>query len=313
MLYLWLCLSMLLLGFHGSVHGYMIDQDCGEDTQFVKDRIDTAFRLIANAVTELNRDPINVDVDDWHNELFGRRFDPEYTGIIKKRFVALSRLSQHNNNDQTSIAQNIVDVRVYCTVKRIGKNKEGIYINKDRNVAYEKGDLSKPGGRFGNCYDIKDPTMMVTLTAGKEFSEIQICPWYLRKARGFKFKDLADIPASIYSALGKVAIPTMAKLKYTPIDIFLLMDKVIVHELTHTEQAFPATKDLDPKPYGLKNAKKLVLIYNQNPEAQFDPLQNADSNSLFAVGTWLIVQPDGGPINPDGTFRKPQTTPKAKI
>ncbi|KAH7348139.1 hypothetical protein BKA66DRAFT_447432 [Pyrenochaeta sp. MPI-SDFR-AT-0127] len=314
MLHIWLCLAVLLLEFHGGVHGYMIDQDCGEDTQFVQDRIDTAFRLIANAVTGLDRKPINTDVDNWHNTLFGRRFDLTDIGYVKARFEALSRISQHNNNDQTSLAQNIIDVRFYCIVKRIGKNKAGDYINKDRNVAYTKGELSKPGGRFGNCFDIKDPTMLITLTVWNHYSEIQFCPWYLRSARGFKIRDLADLPSSVYTSLSKIVIPAAAKLKFTPIDLFLLTDKTIVHELTHTQQAFPATKDLQPTPYGLKNAQNLVSINTQhNNEAEFDPLRNADSNSLFAVGTWIIVRPGGGPIGADGTFNKPQATPKARI
>ena len=221
-----------------------------EDTQFVQDRIDTAFRLMANAVTELNKNPINTDVANFHNTLFGQPFDVTKKGNVRTRFEDLSRISQHNNNDQTSSAQNIVDVRFYCTVKRIGKNKAGEYINKDRNVAYKKGELSKPGGRFGNCFDIKEPTIMITLTVPNGYSEIQICPWYLRSARGFKIRDLTDVPSSAFASLSKAVIPIAARIKYTPIDLFVLTDKIIIHELTHTPQAWPATKDLAPTPYG---------------------------------------------------------------
>jgi len=65
---------------------------------------------------------------------------------------------------------------------------------------------------------------------------------------------------------------------------------------------------------GFKNAKNLASLYtSNNGDSKYDPLRNADSNSLFALGTWIIVQHDGGPIGEDGTFNKPQATPKARI
>ena len=213
-------------------------------------------------MTELNRNPINTDVDNWHNTLFGRRFDPAAVGNVRDRFVALSLLSQHNNNDQTSITNTgkLIDVRFYCTVKRIGKNKEGQYINKDRNVIYTEGELSKPGGRFGNCLDITDPAMFVVLTVWDQYSEVQFCPWYLRSVRGFKFRDLADLPSSVYTSLSKILIPAAAKFKFTPIDVFVLTDKTIVHELTHIQQAYPATRDLQPTPYGELTSPSWLIV-----------------------------------------------------
>jgi hypothetical protein len=41
-----------------------------------------------------------------------------------------------------------------------------------------------------------------------------------------------------------------ARVVYKPIGALVLMDKVIVHELTHTSQAFPATVDMSENPYG---------------------------------------------------------------
>jgi hypothetical protein len=65
---------------------------------------------------------------------------------------------------------------------------------------------------------------------------------------------------------------------------------------------------------GWTNAKQLVSIWAQSGhEARSDPIRNADSNALFAVGAWLMVQPGAAPIGVDGSFTKPQATPKAKI
>ncbi|KAH8693463.1 hypothetical protein GQ44DRAFT_832706 [Phaeosphaeriaceae sp. PMI808] len=309
MLRLWPFLAVLLLQLHGGVHGYMIDQDCGDDTQFIQDRIDAAFRLIDNTVTELNKNPINTQIDDWHNTLFGRRYDAtaESHRNTKTRFEYLQRLRNRNDNDQTALHQGISDVRFYCTFKRVEK-KEGKYINKDRNIVYKPTDLTS---RFAHCYDLSPPTLMITFTVPGLYSEIQICPWFLTNVRGYKLKDLASLGSSFYHLISKVVVPVVAKTVYTPIDSFALMDKTIVHELTHTDQLVQPTVDVEPKPYGFKNAQNIVSAYLKD-NRQPDPFHNADSSSLFAVGTWIIAK-GGGPINADGTFGAPQATPKARI
>jgi hypothetical protein len=225
----------------------------------VKDRIDTAFRLISNAKTELERTPINTNIEALHNALFGLNWDDSKRNNIKVRYQGLSQISQHNDNDQTVIdrehrVNSIQDVRFYCTVKRIQKRGSGDkvqYMNKDRNIVYEPGALTSPGGSYANCFDIiGTSTMMITLTVEDKYSEIQICPWYLKKARGFRRRDLSDIPSSIFTSIGKVAIPALGWLVYRPIDLFVLTDKMIVHELTHTHQAKFPTIDMSPAAYG---------------------------------------------------------------
>lgn len=311
---LWICLITLLLNLLTGVYGYMIDQDCGDDTQFVQNKIDAAFRLIANAVTELNRNPINPDVDNWFNTLFGRPASQLPNSKVLVRMNALAAISQHNQIDQTvpgAPGQGVTDVRFYCTTKRITKLDDGRYINKNRsNLAYDPHELES---RFAHCYDLTEPTLMITMRFVNLYTEIQICPWFLRKSRGFKVTDLVDTNQPFYATLSKLVIPVAAKILYTPIDVFILMDKVIVHELMHTHQAYPLTVDLGSEPYGFKNAVKLVRAWRGNPTEQNDPQRNADTNALFASGTWIIVAPGGSPIGPDGSFTTPQATPKARL
>jgi hypothetical protein len=222
-----------------------------DDTQFVRDRVDAAFRLIDNAVTELNKNPLDTQIDNWYNTIFGRRFDAGSGRAknIKRRFEDLLVIRNYGSADQTSAVQAITDVRFYCTVKRIEK-KGDQYRNKDRDIIYKKGELDFPGGRFANCYDLKEPTLMITMTILGQYSEIQICPWFLTNVRGYQFKDLSSLPSTAYHLLGKIAIPVAAKALYTPIDSFSLMDKTILHELTHTDQLMPVTVDIQPNPYG---------------------------------------------------------------
>ena len=64
---------------------------------------------------------------------------------------------------------------------------------------------------------------------------------------------------------------------------------------------------------GFRNAVRLVQAWLGNQNVPNDPQSNADSNALFASGTWIIVAPGGSPIGPDGSFTKPQATPKARL
>lgn len=217
--------------------------------QFVRERVDAAFRLIQNTVTELRRTPLNAQIDTWHDTIFGRRYDPaaESGQNVEKRFTRLLLLQNQTNADRT--LREVIDVRFYCTVKRMEK-VGGVYRNKDRNIDYKENEVKFPGGRFANCFDVKPPTMMITFTVLTKHSEIQICPWFLSYARGYKFKDLGSLPASIYYAASKIVLPVAAKKMFTPIDSFVLMDKTIAHELMHIDQHNPIAEDLTGDPYG---------------------------------------------------------------
>jgi hypothetical protein len=232
-----------------------------EDTQFVRAKIDSAFRLIAGTVTQLNANPINANVDSLFDMLFGRSARQTPNSDVLRRMTALGAISAFNNNDQTTPGiqpggNGIIDVRFYCTVKRIEKVGKDIYRNKDRDIRYNPHDKMSS---FAFCYDLLPPTLALTMTGFEgQFNEIQICPWFLEKSRGFKVSDLSDISHAthqpVFAALSRMALPAVSRAIYTPIDSFVLMDKVIVHELTHSDQAYLpdhySTIDLGDKPYG---------------------------------------------------------------
>jgi hypothetical protein len=62
---------------------------------------------------------------------------------------------------------------------------------------------------------------------------------------------------------------------------------------------------------GFINAEAMAQKYRANPISPNDPMKNADSHALFAVGAWITSQ-SGVAISQDGTFTKPQTNPKAR-
>jgi len=219
----------------------------------VEKKIDSAFRLISTVITELKKTPINADVDNLFNTLFGetatslRNNDARIDHLLP-RMEQLSTIQKRTDSDQTVSAAKLYDVRFYCTTNRIVKRSDGKYVNKDRNnLAYNENELNS---EFAHCYSLQQPTLMITMTTLEGHSEIQICPWFLRKSRGFKFTDLQDTSQPFYAMLSRLIIPFAARTLYRPIDALVLMDKVIVHELTHTSQAMPATRDMTDEPYG---------------------------------------------------------------
>ena len=77
--------------------------------------------------------------------------------------------------------------------------------------------------------------------------------------------DLVNTNQPFYSTLSKLVIPVAAKLVYTPINVFVLIDKVIVYKLIYTYQAFPATVDLSSNPYSKNTPLLFLFIYTFLP------------------------------------------------
>lgn len=147
----------------------------------MQSKIDSAFRLLAGAVTELNRTPVDANVDNLFDTLFGRRISQAPNSDVLRRMMALAAISTLNNNDQTTPnahpgGNGITDVHFYCTVKRIKKIGDKRYLNKVRNFEYNVEDKID---RFARCYDVNPPTLAITMTFDGQFSEVQICPWFL--------------------------------------------------------------------------------------------------------------------------------------
>jgi hypothetical protein len=98
----------------------------------------------------------------------------------------------------------------------------------------------------------------------------------LRKARGFKVTHLVSMDQPFYTSLSRVVMPFAVKLLYTRVDTFALMDKTIVHELTHTFQALPSTENTKSDPYG----RSSLLFHSHH----FLPYRVATYNGSFILG-----------------------------
>jgi hypothetical protein len=257
----------------------------------VQSKIDSAFRLLAGAVTELNKTPVDANVDNLFDALFGQRTSQAPNSDVLRRMTRLAAISTFNNNDQTTSDASpsgvgITDVRFYCTVKRIKKLGPKKYLNTDRGLEYDPEDKID---RFARCYDVNPPTLAITLTWDGQYSEIQICPWFLGKSRGFKLSDLSSLSNQPFLAsLSRIVVPVAAKMFYTPLDSIVLMDKVIAHELTHTDQAsIPlrlATIDVSDDPYGKDCILGTTAIFWHDLADQFP----SSAQALKMLEAWLI-------------------------
>ncbi|KAF2422623.1 hypothetical protein EJ08DRAFT_653099 [Tothia fuscella] len=120
-------------------------------------------------------------------------------------------------------------------------------------------------------------------------SQVQFAPWYIAflKRQSTKFKISKDLFNFKATAM-KLAMPVTAKTIFSPIDSVSLLDKVILHELTHAARAgvsIDIRTDLTffRKAYGWKECGRIT----EEPRlaGEFNsPQRNADSLALFALG-----------------------------
>ncbi|KAF2111176.1 hypothetical protein BDV96DRAFT_188696 [Lophiotrema nucula] len=296
------CLSLPL-------YCYTIDNDCGVDRDFVQQGADDAFALAATAVAELTRNPINPAIDVIFQKLFGQTVANRITNkdLLEVNLMKLATISQLDG----AIGQADTDVRFYCTTKRIEKRDDGQYYNKDTDYVYPESEITS---RWASCFDLIEPTLAITTNPDRGPSEIQICPWYLSKARGVKFRDFKSINAITWGALARVSMPLVSSFFYTPIDAFHLFDKVLLHELTHTYQFGRAIDMGNPgSPYGWKNCKGLANIFmaTGGTDNNLDPQWNSDSIALLCSAIQLTV--NGITVQDDGKLNPPQRNRKRDV
>lgn len=146
-----------------------------------------------------------------------------------------------------------------------------------------------------------------------KFWQIQVCPWFLDWAVRQDKQFTSLIKTSLWSKFRGLAIPIIANIKYKPIDLVSLFDKVFLHEITHTD-AGGETLDVqrDGKPdrdgYGWTNCRRISLNRQVLGVGPSPPNRNADSLALFGSASF-IIQRQGGVVREDGTFSIPAPQP----
>jgi hypothetical protein len=132
--------------------------------------------------------------------------------------------------------------------------------------------------------------------------QIQICPWFINWMKSVDTHSLKDAqPKALFWRAVSTSLSKMHTL-LTPIDVDSLLDKVILHELTHTRVAGVA-EDVDGSSfatvrYGWNRCRKLAQEGSDDLDRQSQV--NADSIALCGSGMLALsvdlVQDADAPI-----------------
>lgn len=131
------------------------------------------------------------------------------------------------------------------------------------------------------------------------YDQIQICPWFLEYAMKDSYRFKTDVKADLLARMALKLNEFVTDKWYTPVDLIMLFDKVMLHELTHT-RAGTETIDVGGRSgYGWKNCRALSTVVTNPTTKTYGPEKNADSYAIFASGCYIISQ--GLTINNDGS------------
>jgi hypothetical protein len=119
-------------------------------------------------------------------------------------------------------------------------------------------------------------------------SQVQICPWFINWMKSVDTKDFEDakMKAKIYQGVSS----TLSKMHtlLTPIDVVSLLDKVILHELSHTRVAGESLDVDGPSiltvKYGWNRCRKLA----QEGSGNFNRQSQVNADSIALLGSGML-------------------------
>lgn len=181
---------------------------------------------------------------------------------------------------------------IFCDEKRL--------FPVESNDAWLFDDVLKDSQEATTKENCQKDIFMYTYTFKRHADSIQICPWFLQYIKGKKFQTVRGV-TQWRAFLAVVGVDKLiTKVKYRPIDLLSLWDKVMLHEMMHTTAGYEK-KDIDEfGGYGWKNCKAL----STDPEC----IDNADSFAI--LGSALYWKTQGREIDGNGKFTTPPSTKK---
>ncbi|KAH7048439.1 hypothetical protein B0J12DRAFT_741170 [Macrophomina phaseolina] len=289
------------------VLAYKIDATCkDQDAELMRDAIVQAFDMARQSLDALENRRQDVNVKRLIELLFCEEGqDPATIDMTKvmSSFTGILQMEQENPNADTEDTSD--EVVIYCDLEsRIRKNNEGMWVETSINKVISE----PPGHKLSECRATLDFELAFTWNptrttweihdaAGEvvgygsrmHAAQINICPWFLEWARGARYKTWKDV--RVKTRLAKWVIPLVEKGWWlTPFDATNLLDKVMLHELTHTI-AGGETEDVSDgfeldlpfrAAYGWKDAKRLAKMKQGPPRKETERADNnADTLALF--------------------------------
>ncbi|SMY20775.1 unnamed protein product [Zymoseptoria tritici ST99CH_1A5] len=309
------------------LNAYAIDlRSCqGPQLALIETAIEAAFDMAAAAQAALHADKPELrdpNVERLINLLFGNTadlttVDKSFTGLEARR----TRLDLQNDKDDL---EEQAEMMFYCNMDRFEFRGDLVgptarWIDTDTNKYFDD-DESRS---VTECKSGKDITLAYTISFEKRIdmkggrivgqtdtpAQITLCPWFIEWATNAPYSTFST---AVKAKLARALIPLSAQNPFNyplaPVDAYGLLEKVILHELTHT-LAGGKSDDVSLSmiqgglpfagvAYGWRAATNLV---EQQATGDRSPTKNADSLALFASGVRLLnltppkyVERDGG-------------------
>ncbi|KAK4503189.1 hypothetical protein PRZ48_006617 [Zasmidium cellare] len=304
-----------LLSLLPTLYAYKVDSSCsGSDASLMKTAAEQAFDMASQAYDALTMTGIrDSNVDRLVELLFCREgqsaADLDTSALINS-FLGIKSM----RNENADPGNNPDEVVIYCDMERLEERDDGWY-DTVTGIALE----DPPDHELQECRDKKDRTLMYTWVPENEDQQpigpgqVTICPWFLQYSRQLKYKTFKDISSKYLKALFQIPLSTTKLGPFEPIDTVNLLDKVLLHEFTHTV-AGGRTLDVNwpdnemfGKAYGWSSCKELAK------SGQVGADYNADTLALFGSGIRLLKQEPPAYITDDGRVTKKNPAAKRAV
>ncbi|KAF2502073.1 hypothetical protein BU16DRAFT_532477 [Lophium mytilinum] len=240
------------------VKAFMIDTaSCkGNDLQFVRDAVNTAFEMSAKAAEQTSSDKRAQGLDPDDVNVMTAIFNPfemdQNAGYLYKAFNGINGMATEFFNDDDLKAANgaegkEVRRRRYTAIPTISRSATMangttpvVYSAAPDNPPPLKEDPHKVCAQDFGANIKPDAFMFTTTTEHALYDQVTICPWFLDYYNSKSFRQMRDLGHGKSAMWVKVSRAIkldkwVAKIKYTPIDNVGLFDKVMLHEFMHTK------------------------------------------------------------------------------
>ncbi|KAJ5455566.1 uncharacterized protein N7458_003830 [Penicillium daleae] len=270
--------------------GDMVSNAVGSAFSMASDEYDVLNKLLTNQDLGANQENIR-NVVKWMFMKDGEEPNNARLNLLKTRLSILVKAKDRKDNEEPD-GSTIV---VYCGFDRFKPTLDGRWYDEDLDEVLEKDQA------FETCKG-NEPTVAYTWNSPNKDKppQIQICPWFINWMKSVDTHSLKDAqPKALFWRAVSTSLSKMHTL-LTPIDVDSLLDKVILHELTHTRVAGVA-EDVDGPSfatvrYGWNRCRKLAQEGSDDPERESQV--NADSIAL--CGSAIRFIKDGREVKENG-------------
>ncbi|CAN9244307.1 unnamed protein product [Alternaria alternata] len=309
------------------VSGYKIDQCCEDKgiAQDIRDAMTSAFEKAYDAYGILVSPPLHAEALELLGFLFAKDgVDPAKLveeGKMAKTISVLQNINTNMRNEVTGHASVLPkDVVIFCHFDRWKpvEGEEDLWRDTTNGIKLKFKEQQCRGGTnldkvaLAVTFNPETEDEDITWRNGvaiesRQPTQIQLCTWFVDwiKQKKFKLSDDAQRRTNIGRAMINMAEWNLFGL--TQIDAFNLLDKVLLHEMTHGRGAYaeyndgmvevegladvPSTTRLlglfTSPAYGWKAALRLARE-GDDLGGEAAPDNNADTIALFASGSWLL-------------------------